>query len=191
MSLASYLINEEKAIPFKSIGRNCKISPFARFYNPENIEIGDNVRIDDFCIISAGNGGIKIGNHIHIAVFVSMIGAGRIELKDYSQVAAKCSILSSSDDFSGEFLVGPQVPEVTRNVRHLPVTLEKYAVLGCNSVVFPGVTIGENTATGAFTLVRSDLQADSLYVGNPARKIKERPRFDWEAEYLNQIDWHR
>lgn len=174
---------------FKSIGRNCKISSFARFYNPENIEIGDNVRIDDFCILSAGVGGIKIGSHIHIAVYVSLIGAGRIELHDYSQVAAKCTILSSSDDFSGDYLVGPQLPEEARNVKNLPVTLEKYAVLGCNSVVLPGCTIGENTATGAFTLVRESLHANGLYVGNPVRKIKERVPFDWEAEYLNQINW--
>ncbi len=184
-------MNWEKQYTFKSIGQNCKISPFARFYNPENIEIGDNVRIDDFCIISAGVGGIKIGNHIHIAPYSSLIGAGRIELKDYAQVAAKCSILSSSDDFSGEYLIGPQVPEETRNVTNLPVTLEKYAVLGCNSVVFPGVTIGENSGTGAFTLVRANLEPDSLYVGNPVKKIKDRNRFDWEDEFLNQLNWHK
>lgn len=182
---------ENPTIKFKSIGQNCQISPFARFYNPENIEIGDNVRIDDFCIISAGVGGIKFGNHIHVAVMVTMIGAGRIELKDYAQVAAKSSILSSSDDFSGEYLIGPCVPKETRNVRNLPVTLERYSVLGCNSVVFPGVTIGENAGTGAFTLVRKDLEPDSLYVGNPAKKIKDRQRFDWEAEFLNQLDWHK
>lgn len=182
---------ESSTINFKSIGKNCKISPFARFYNPEQIEIGDNVRIDDFCILSAGIGGIKIGNHIHIAPYASLIGAGRIELKDYSQVAAKCSILSSSDDFSGEYLVGPQVPEETRNVRHLAVTLEKYAVLGCNSIVFPGVTIGENTATGAFTLVRESLPDNMLYAGNPIKKLRERKSFDWEAEYLCQLNWFK
>ena len=45
-----------KDFGFKSIGKNVKISSDARIYGPENISIGNNVRIDDFAIISATNG---------------------------------------------------------------------------------------------------------------------------------------
>ena len=61
-------------IGFKSIGDDVLISDKASIYNPSDIEIGSNVRVDDFCIISAGNGGIKIGSNIHIAIFSSLIG---------------------------------------------------------------------------------------------------------------------
>lgn len=173
---------------FKSIGKNVTISPRASIYRPEMIEIGDNVRIDDFCIISAGDGGIKIGNFVHIACYVSMIGAGRIELEDFAQVGSKSIIMSSSDDFSGGYLVGPCVPEQYRKVTSLPVTLKMGAVLGAMVVVAPGVTIGENVAVGAMSFVRHDLEASKLYAGNPLKLLRDRLP---ESEYIDQMDWYK
>ena len=71
-------IKDIESIGFKSVGKNVLISDKSTIYNAKNIEIGDNVRIDDFCVISAGEGGIKIGNNVHIAVFCSLIGNGLI-----------------------------------------------------------------------------------------------------------------
>ena len=46
----SFLTEEEiKSLGFKKYGDNLKISRFAHFYTPSTIEIGNNVRIDDFC----------------------------------------------------------------------------------------------------------------------------------------------
>ncbi|MBM3059473.1 dTDP-4-amino-4,6-dideoxy-D-glucose acetyltransferase VioB, partial [Escherichia coli] len=47
-----------KEMGFKSVGENVKISDKASFYGCDNISIGNNVRIDDFCVFSAGEGGI-------------------------------------------------------------------------------------------------------------------------------------
>lgn len=171
---------------FKSIGKNCWISNVARFHNPENIEIGDNVRIDDFCILSAGEGGIKIGSNIHIACYSSLIGAGTITLEDFSQVGARTSILSSGDDFSGKYLVGPCVEEHLRNVTNAPVTLKERAVLGVGCVVLPGVTIGINARVGAMSLVKRDLPGGHLYCGVPA-KAQVLP----DSDYLDQMTWYK
>lgn len=162
--------------PFRSIGRNCQISPFARFYNPGNIEIGDNVRIDDFCIISAGEGGIKIGNNVHVACYTHLIGAGRIELQDFSQVSSGCRIFSSSDDFSGRYLVGPCVDAKDRNVFGAPVTLEKFAVLGSGVVLMPGVVIGEGAALGINSFTKKGIPNYQIWGGNPARYLAEREK---------------
>jgi acetyltransferase-like isoleucine patch superfamily enzyme len=102
---------------FKSVGRNCRISPHAKFYGIERIEIGDNVRIDDFCIISAGEGGIKIGSNIHIAAHCFMAGAAQIQIDDYVGIGVRSVIHSSSDDFSGNFLVGPQLTKENTKVK--------------------------------------------------------------------------
>ena len=91
-----YSQNDLEKIGFKSLGENVLISDKASIYGAENIEIGSNVRIDDFCIISAGAGGIKIGNYIHIACYAHLIGSGEIVLEDHSQVSAKVSIFSVS-----------------------------------------------------------------------------------------------
>jgi galactoside O-acetyltransferase len=159
---------------FKSIGRNVVISPKASIYRPENIEIGDDVRIDDFCILSAGEGGIKIGNNVHIACYSSFIGKGRIELKDRAQIAQRVYLMSSCDDFSGASLVGPCVPESLRNVTHADVTIGQDCVIGCNSVVFPGVTIGKNSAIGAMSLVKRNVPENVIYAGVPAKYIANR-----------------
>lgn len=163
-----------KYLGFKSIGKDCKISVHAHFYNPENISIGDNVRIDDFCILSAGSGGIEIGSNIHIACFVSMIGAGKITLHDNVQIAAGCRLISSTDDFSGFYLVGPCVDDNLRNVTSKPITLNKYVVLGAGTKVMPDVVIGVNSATGADTFVKKDIPRDEIWIGNPARYLKVR-----------------
>ena len=80
----AFLTEEQiKAMGFRHVGENCLLSDKASYYNCNNIKIGNNVRIDDFCVLSAGMGGIEIGSHIHIAVYSSLIGAGKIVLKDF------------------------------------------------------------------------------------------------------------
>ena len=169
-----YTKEELLKIGFKSIGENVLISDKASIYNAKNIEIGSNVRIDDFCILSAGDGGIKLGNYIHIACYAQLIGSGAIICEDHSQISGKASIYSSSDDFSGNYLVGPTVPKEFTNVKSKTVHLKKYVVLGCNVVVLPGVTIEEGTAVGALSLVSKDLPAYGIYAGNPIKLIKDR-----------------
>ena len=80
-----------KAMGFLRVGKNCLLSDKASYYNCKNIKIGNNVRIDDFCVLSAGIGGIEIGNYIHIAVYSSLIGAGKIVLNDFCNISLETS----------------------------------------------------------------------------------------------------
>lgn len=176
---------------FKSIGENVLISNLTSIYNAKNIEIGSNVRIDDFCILSAGEGGIKIGNNIHIACYVSMIGAGKITLEDFSQVSSRVVILSSSDDFSGNFLVGPCISSEFTNVKSSPVRLMKHSVVGTGSTILPNVTLYTGAAVGAMSLVKDDVNEFEIVVGIPAKKIKDRDRkiLEMELKYLESITY--
>lgn len=175
---------------FKSIGKGCMISPFARFYNPEVIEIGDNVRIDDFCIISGGSG-IKIGSHIHIACYVSMFGGSKITLHDFSNVASGSILLSESDDFLGYSLIGPQIPKKYKPVYHKgPIVLYRQVILGVRTIVLPNVSIGAGVAVGAGSLVNRDLEAWQVYAGVPAKYIKNRKIDVLEQEYLFLKEWN-
>lgn len=167
---------------FKRLGRNVTISPKASIYRPEMIEIGDNVRIDDFCILSAGDGGISIGDNVHIAPYCSLVGKGRIVLGKRSQFAQRVYLMSSCDDFSGASLVGPCVPEQFRNVKHGDITIGRDSVLGCNVVVFPGVTVGANSAVGAMSLVNRNVPDDVIHAGIPAKYIKDRFKRDFTVD---------
>lgn len=168
----SFFSEEElKEIGFKSYGSNLKISRYARFYSPQNIRIGNNVRIDDFCILS---GNITLGNNIHISAYVALYGAKGIVMKDYSGISPKSVVYSAMDDFSGDYLIGPIHPERSINVTGGQVVLERFVQVGTNSIVFPNITIGEGTVVGACSLVNKSLDSWSVYWGVPAQKKRER-----------------
>lgn len=162
------------ALNFKYLGQNVLISDKASLYNTSNISIGDNSRIDDFCIISAGGEGISIGRYVHIACYCSLIGKSRIEMHDFSGLSSKVSIYSSSDDYSGNYLTNPTVPQEFTNVIHKPVILKKHVIVGASAVILPGVIAEEGAAIGAFALVVKSCEPFSIYGGIPARKVKER-----------------
>lgn len=172
---------------FASVGNNVQLSDRASFYNTANISLGNNVRIDDFCVLSAGVGGINIGNYIHIAVFSLLIGAGKIILSDFCNISSRVSIYSSNDDYSGLTMTNPTLPSQYTGVTHADVLLGKHVIVGCGSVVLPGVTIEEGVAVGALSLVTKDCEAFGIYAGNPARRIKERSRdlLELEAAFLS------
>lgn len=169
-------------IGFASVGENVQLSDRASFYGADRIVVGDNVRIDDFCVISAGLGGICIGNHVHIAVGASLIGAGKITLCDYVGVSSRTSIYSSNDDYSGTVMTGPTLPTEFTNVRHADVWLGKHVVVGSGSVILPGVTLEDGVIVGALSLVNGNCKAFGIYAGTPARRVKERRRDLLELE---------
>src|SRR4051794_15517212 len=98
------------ALGFASVGRNVQVSDHASIYGAERIALGSNVRIDDFCVLSAGPGGISIGNFVHIAVYSSLMGAGKITFADFSGLSSRVAIYSSNDDYSGATMSNPTVP---------------------------------------------------------------------------------
>jgi dTDP-4-amino-4,6-dideoxy-D-glucose acyltransferase len=165
-----------KAIGFASVGTNVQISDRASFYGASRIEIGNDVRIDDFCVLSAGKGGISIGRNVHVAVYSCLIGAGRIVVSDFANISSRVSIYSSNDDYSGEWMTNPTVPSEYTNVSHAPVLVGSHAIVGSGCVVLPGVTIGDGAAIGSLSMVRVDCEPFTLYGGVPAKRIKERKR---------------
>lgn len=159
---------------FAELGSNVLISDKASIYGASRIKIGNNVRIDDFCVLSAGEGGIEIGSYIHIAVYSSLIGAGKITLADFVNISSKVAVYSSNDDYSGEYMTNPMVPVEYTNVTHADVYLGKHVIIGSGSVVLPGVTLHEGVAVGALSMITKDCESFGVYAGVPAIKIKDR-----------------
>lgn len=177
----SYLNNEElKKIGFKKIGLNVKVSKNSCIYSPESIELGNNVRIDDFCILS---GNIKINNYVHIAAFCSLFGSGGIEMKDFSGLSSRVSIYSASDDYLGEFLTGPCIPDQYRKITEGRVVLEKHSLVGTGSTILPGVKLGIGSALGSMSLLNKSTLDWKIYAGVPAKAIKERKNDLLKLEY--------
>ena len=73
--MSTYSQDELFAFGFKSIGKNVLISRKASIYGADKIEIGNNVRIDDFCVLSSGDDGFLIGNNIHDLSFTDTLSS--------------------------------------------------------------------------------------------------------------------
>ena len=164
------------------VGEDVSIDATAVLYGAERISLGSHVRIDAGAVLSAGAGGIVIGDHVHVSVRVFLTGAARIELRSFAGVSAGTAIFSSNDDYSGGWLTGPTVPEDLRNVTSEPVVLEEHAIVGAGCVILPGVTVGTGAAVGALSCVRRDVPPFAIVAGPRGEVIGERDRKLLELE---------
>lgn len=171
---------------FKSLGKNVKISDKASIYNANEIEIGDNSRIDDFCIIS---GNIKIGSYCHITPMCLLAGGEKgIDLNDFCTLAYGVKIFSQSDDYSGETMVNSLIFKKFKNEKKEKVTLERQVIVGAGSMIMPGVTVAEGCSIGAMTLVNKSTKPWGIYLGIPAKKVKNRKQnlLELEKQFLEE-----
>tara|TARA_R110002124_G_scaffold54821_2_gene155599 strand:- start:8604 stop:9182 length:579 start_codon:yes stop_codon:yes gene_type:complete len=167
-----YTPDELKTLGFKSFGKKVLISRNASLYGIEKIEIGDNVRVDDFCILS---GKIKLGSHIHISAGTYLFsGDAGIEMQNFSGLSPRCTVFAISDDFSGQFMIGPLVDDIYRSLSSAKVTFKKHTQIGSGSIILPGVIIEEGSIVGAKSLVIKSTEKFGIYVGTPAKRIKSR-----------------
>ena len=170
------------ALGFAAFGDPVFLSDKASYYNCANMRLGRHVRIDDFCVLSAGSGGIVLGDYVHVAVYTSLIGQGRIALADFSGLSSRVAVYSSNEDYSGAHLTNPTVPAAYTGVTHADVAIGKHAIVGAGAVILPGVTIHEGAAVGALSLVNRDCEAFGVYSGVPAKRIAARKRDLLELE---------
>jgi len=130
-----------------------------------NIEWGENIIIDSFTYLYSGKH-IKFGNNIHVSSFVFLNGGGGLDIGDYAGFSQGCKVYSSTDDFKNQGFGNPTIPEQYRNFIREPVTIGRFAIIGANAIILPGVTIGEGATVGANTVVSRDLDPWGIYIGN-------------------------
>ncbi len=97
-------------------------------------------------------------------------------MDDYSGLSPRCTIFSATDDFSGDYLIGPMVGQDLTHVIGGQVSIGKYCQLGSGCTVLPGVTINEGVTVGAMSLVLQNLDPWKIYKGIPAVYYKERSK---------------
>lgn len=175
---------ELELIGLKTVGEGVLISRNAKFYSPETISIGSNVRIDDFCILS---GAITIGSYVHVsASTILSAGQAGIEIGDFANISQRVNIFANSDDYSGQTMTNSMIPRKFKKLDQAKVTIKRHSIIGCGTVVMPGVTIEEGTAIGAMCFVNRSTKPWTIYAGIPAKAIKERSQelLRLEKEFL-------
>ena len=178
--------NELEKIGFAKLGKNVLISDKCSIYNPDLMSVGDNSRIDDFCVIS---GNVSLGRNVHIAVYCNVAGGEKgIMMEDFSGLAYNVNVFSQSDDYSGLSLTNPTVPDEYKKETKASVLIKKHVIVGTGSVIFPGVTIEEGCSIGALSLVIRSTKPWGIYVGVPAKQVGERKKdmLELEKKYIEE-----
>ncbi|MEG1875950.1 MAG: acyltransferase [Lachnospiraceae bacterium] len=180
MESSYYSEDELKSIGFKKIGTNVRISRKVSIYGTENMILGNNIRIDDFCVLS---GRIILGNHIHIAVYSCIFGGNEgVWIEDFAGVSSRCAIYAISDDYTGEYMTNPTVSEKYTNIIDKKVRIGRHVDIGTGSTILPGVEIGEGCSFGAMTLVTQSTKPWGFYMGYQCIRVKERSKKLLELE---------
>lgn len=174
MGTSFYSAEELKELGFASIGQNVLISRKTSIYGAGRMSIGNNVRIDDFCVLS---GKITIGNYVHIAVMSLLFGGKEgIIFEDFSGLSSRCAVYATTDDYSGEYMTNPTVPEEYTHIIDAQVVIGKHCDIGTGSTILPGVIIAEGCSLCAMTLVNKSTNPWGIYAGIPGRRIQDRSK---------------
>lgn len=169
-----YTFDELNKLGLANIGDNVLISHKVSIYGAEKINIGDNVRVDDFCILS---GKITIGNYVHIAAYTALYGGDKgINIHNFANISSRVSIYSINDDYSGDTMTNPMIPDKFKNIQSEKVVIEKHVIIGSGCVVLPGVILKEGSAFGAMTFINRSSESWSINIGIPFKKIKDRSK---------------
>jgi galactoside O-acetyltransferase len=167
-------IDELKNMGFRQIGENVLLSRKTSVYGAEDITIGSNVRIDDFCILS---GKIELGDYIHIAAGTYLYGGDEgIFMDDYSAISSHSSVYAASDNYLGEAMTNPMIPEKYRKVEAAKVRIGRHVIVGAGSIILPGANLEEGSSFGAMTLIKGTAKEWTVYTGIPMRECRARQR---------------
>jgi len=101
--------------------------------------------------------GLKLGYQTDIGAFTYINAKFGVIIEDNVQIGSHCSIYSVStiDDKKGKII------------------LKKNCKIGTHSVVMPGITIGENSIIGAFSLVNHNIPKNVLAYGIPTKVVRK------------------
>lgn len=172
----------------KYCGNNVRIYNLAKIINPQYAEIDDNTMILDFVFIDASQS-LKIGKYCCIAWHSLIEGAAHIEIGDRCFLGPGSKLLGSTYEFQG-YYASEHLPKETCAINYGNIKICDDAYVGANSVVMPGVTIGEGAIVGANSLVNRNLKPWGIYHGNPVKLVgwREKPTEE-RKQIIDAMDW--
>lgn len=161
--------------------------------HPHKIFIGDNVVIDDNCVLDAkgeSNKGLFIGDGVFVGRnTILSCKNGDIYLDEKVNMGFNCEIFSASEVRVGKksliaaycYLIGGthkmdrlDIPPLEQERESKGIILEENLWLGAGVKVMDGVRIGHDSVIGASAVVSKDIPEYSIAVGIPAKVLRDR-----------------
>ena len=174
-------------------GRNVSFGTNVVLRHPGKIRIGDDVAIDDGCVLDAkgsGNRGIEIGSRVFLGRHTLLAcKEGDIVLEDGVNISYNCVVFSASSVRVGAetllaaycYLVGcghdfdrVDIPVVQQARPSRGSTVGPGGWLGAGAIVLDGVTVGPSAIVAAHAVVTQDVPLFAIVAGAPARVIRDR-----------------
>lgn len=131
----------------KNKGKNVKLVGYSRFLNPENIKLGNNIRIGYGCFFF-GKGGIEIG--------------------DNTILSRNITIYSSNHNYNSDII------PYDNSYVNKPVIIGRGVWIGMNVCITPGVHIGDGAIIGMGAVVSQDVSPGGIVVGAKQREVGSR-----------------
>ena len=175
-------------------GRNVFFGSDITLRHPHKIQIGNNVVIDDGCVLDAkglANDGITIGNGVFIGRQTSLnTKDGDIQLEDGVNIGAFCTVFSASQVRCGKntliaaysYLVGgghamtdTETAVIIQDRPSLGITIGDNGWIGTGVSILDGVTIGHDVVIGANSVVTTNIEDFAVAAGSPAviRRVRQ------------------
>jgi acetyltransferase-like isoleucine patch superfamily enzyme len=149
------------------------ISPKARIGEGTKIwnqaQIRENAQIGVNCIISKNvyiDFDVKIGNNVKIQNNVSVYHGVTIE----DGVFIGPHVCFTNDE-NPRAINPDESLKKSEDWEILKILVKKGASIGANSVILPGITIGEFALIGAGSVVTKDIPDYAIVVGNPSKQV--------------------
>jgi acetyltransferase-like isoleucine patch superfamily enzyme len=175
-----------------SVGKNVVFGRSLTLRHPRKIRIGDNVIIDDNCVLDAKgqtNSGIDIGDSVFIGRnSILYCKDGNMDIKDKVNIGANCEIYSkgylsigqgtmiaaySYLMCGGRYRYQTDIPLAAQSSYSAgPTEIGENCWLGSKAVVLDNVSIGHNSVVGAGAVVTKSLPKNTLAMGVPAKVIR-------------------
>jgi dTDP-4-amino-4,6-dideoxy-D-glucose acyltransferase len=172
-----------------TFGENVSVHRSVEFFNPGAIRLGSNVRIDCFCVISARED-VILGNNVHLATGACISGSEGVEMGNFSGLSSRVNIFTSSDDYIEGHLTNPTVPREFTKIKRGKVVLGEHVIVGCGSIIMPGITLARGASIGALSFINRDVPECAIFAGNPGRLVGRRDQdrlATMEARYFESL----
>lgn len=112
---------------------------------PQHVRCGGGMSLNPYCYLDA-KGGIEFGENVAVS-------------------------------YGSKFITGTLMPDENGNITHehvrRKITIGNNVWIGSGVTVLPGVTIGDNVIVGAGAIVTKDLEGGHIYIGTPAKPIRD------------------